>query len=84
MKLHMLHYCQAALRDGAAGGPVQGGGDLVRDGDRMSAHRARQDGNVVLTGLADAIVVRFQDAAPVMVGVDPVISFGAGERIRKR
>jgi hypothetical protein len=63
---------------------VQGGGDLVRDGDRMSAHRARQDGNVVLTGLADAIVVRFQDAAPVMVGVDPVISFGAGERIRKR
>jgi hypothetical protein len=38
---------------------VQGGGDLVRDGDRMSAHRARQDGNVVLTGLADAIVVRF-------------------------
>jgi hypothetical protein len=50
----------------------------------MSAHRARQDGNVVLTGLADAIVERFQDAAPVMVGVDPVISFGAGERIRKR
>lgn len=38
-------------------------------------------GNVVLTGLADAIVERFRDAPPVMVGFDPAISFGAGERI---
>lgn len=38
-------------------------------------------GNVVLTGLADAIVERFQDAPPVMVGFDPAISFAAGERI---
>jgi hypothetical protein len=38
-------------------------------------------GNVVLTGLADVIVERFRDAPPVMVGFDPAISFGAGERI---
>jgi RecA-family ATPase len=38
-------------------------------------------GNVVLTGLADAIVERFGEASPVVVGLDPVISFGAGERI---
>jgi regulatory protein RepA len=38
-------------------------------------------GNVVLTGLADAIVERFREASPVVVGLDPVISFGAGERI---
>jgi regulatory protein RepA len=37
--------------------------------------------NVVLTGLADAIVERFREASPVVVGLDPVISFGAGERI---
>jgi AAA domain len=36
--------------------------------------------NVVLTGLADAIVERFREASPVVVGLDPVISFGAGER----
>ncbi|MGH8480740.1 MAG: AAA family ATPase, partial [Gammaproteobacteria bacterium] len=40
-----------------------------------------RQGNVVLTGLADAIVDRFRDAPPVVVGLDPVISFGAGERI---
>lgn len=38
-------------------------------------------GNVVLTGLADAIVERFREASPVVVGLDPAISFGAGERI---
>jgi RecA-family ATPase len=38
-------------------------------------------GNVVLTGLADAIVERFKDPAPVMVVFDPCISFGAGERL---
>jgi RecA-family ATPase len=40
-----------------------------------------RQGNVVLTGLADAIVERFRDSSPVIVGLDPVISFGAGERI---
>jgi hypothetical protein len=35
-------------------------------------------GNVVLTGLADAIVERFRDPHPVMVVFDPCISFGAG------
>ena len=40
-----------------------------------------RQGNVVLTGLADAIVEHFRDASPVVVGLDPVISFGAGERI---
>jgi RecA-family ATPase len=38
-------------------------------------------GNVVLTRLADAIVEHFRDASPIMVGLDPLISFGAGERI---
>jgi RecA-family ATPase len=38
-------------------------------------------GNVMLTGLADAIVEHFRDASAVVVGLDPVISFGAGERI---
>ena len=36
---------------------------------------------MVLTGLADAIVGHFREASPVVVGLDPVISFGAGERI---
>jgi RecA-family ATPase len=38
-------------------------------------------GNVVLTGLADAIVERFRDEPSALMGLDPVISFGAGERI---
>jgi RecA-family ATPase len=44
-------------------------------------HSCSPHGNVVLTQLADAIVERFRDAPPVMVGFDPAISFGAGERI---
>lgn len=40
-----------------------------------------RQGNVVLTGLADAIVERFKDPSPVMVVFDPCISFGAGERL---
>jgi RecA-family ATPase len=38
-------------------------------------------GNVVLTGLADAIVEHFKDRPPVVLNLDPVISFGAGERL---
>ena len=40
-----------------------------------------RQGNVVLTGLADSLVERFRDDPPVLMGLDPVISFGAGERL---
>lgn len=38
-------------------------------------------GNVTLTGLADAIVEWFGAEPPVLVALDPCISFGAGERL---
>jgi RecA-family ATPase len=37
--------------------------------------------NVQLTGLADAIVEHFKDRPPVVLNFDPVVSFGAGERL---
>jgi RecA-family ATPase len=40
-----------------------------------------RQGNVVLSGLADAIVAHFKDRPPVVLNLDPVISFGAGERL---
>jgi len=40
-----------------------------------------RQGNVVLTGLADSIVERFRDEPPVLMGLDPAVSFGIGERI---
>ena len=44
---------------------------------------AEQDGNnnVIITGLADAVVDAFRDDPPVMAVFDPCISFGAGERL---
>jgi phage/plasmid primase-like uncharacterized protein/RecA-family ATPase len=37
------------------------------------------DGNIVLTPIADAIVDTFKDNPPVLVTLDPIVSFGVGE-----
>ncbi|MCC7277476.1 MAG: AAA family ATPase [Chromatiaceae bacterium] len=37
------------------------------------------DGNVILSGLADAIVATYRDDAPAVVVFDPLVSFGASE-----
>lgn len=37
------------------------------------------DGNIVLAPVVDEIIARFQDAPPVLVTFDPIVSFGVGE-----
>lgn len=38
-----------------------------------------QQGNLTLTGLADEIVERMQTVSPVLIVLDPIVSFGPGE-----
>jgi len=38
------------------------------------------EGNIILSGLADAVVDRFKDDPPVIVTFDPLVSFGASEQ----
>lgn len=56
---------------------------LVLDvsGDMMHLARLDGSGNLVLTGLADAVVNEYRDLGLVQIVFDPLVSFGPGERL---
>ncbi len=58
-------------------------GVLIWDVTGTACRLAELDehGNVILTGLADAITEIYREHPPVLVAFDPAISFGAGERL---